>query len=72
MRRGANNTYTLRLAKDVYPKQPSVKRYTVELDSALFDGPQFTVADVEPFALAIRTTPSWSNGQLQTLAIRMR
>ena len=27
MRRGASNTYTLRLAEDVYPNQPNVRRY---------------------------------------------
>ncbi|BCJ83049.1 arabinofuranosyltransferase AftA [Mycolicibacterium sp. NCC-Tsukiji] len=55
MHRGADKTYTLRLAKDVYPNQPNVKRYTIELDSALFDGPQFTVIDIGPFTLAVRT-----------------
>ncbi|MFN8042925.1 MAG: galactan 5-O-arabinofuranosyltransferase [Mycobacterium sp.] len=53
MRRGANDTYTLRLAEDVYPNQPNVRRYTVDFDSALFDK-HFTVTDVGPFVLAIR------------------
>ena len=43
MRPGANDTYTLRLAQDVYPNQPNVKRYQVALDAALFDDPQFSV-----------------------------
>ena len=43
MRRGANDSYTLRLAEDVYPNQPNVRRYTVDLDAALFAGPHFTV-----------------------------
>ena len=30
MRRGANDTYTLRLAADVYPNQPNVRRYHVD------------------------------------------
>ncbi|MCG5432964.1 galactan 5-O-arabinofuranosyltransferase [Mycobacterium sp. MYCO198283] len=55
MRRGAGDTYTLRLASDVYPNQPNVKRYTVELDDALFDDPRFTVRAIGPFVLAIRT-----------------
>lgn len=55
MRRGANDTYTLRLAEDVYPNQPNVRRYTVDLDAALFDGPQFTVTEIGPFVLAVRT-----------------
>ena len=53
MRRGANDTYTLRLAEDVYPNQPNVRRYTVDFDSALFDK-HFTVKDIGPFVLAIR------------------
>jgi galactan 5-O-arabinofuranosyltransferase len=55
MRRGAGNTYTLRLAKDVYPNHPNVRRYTVDLDAKLFDGPQFTVEKIGPFVLAIRS-----------------
>ncbi|TXI50784.1 galactan 5-O-arabinofuranosyltransferase [Mycolicibacter arupensis] len=55
MRHGSGDTYTLRLARDVYPNQPNVRRYTVELDTALFDGPGFTVRRIGPFVLAIRT-----------------
>ncbi len=54
MRRGAGDTYTLRLASDVYPNQPNVRRYHVELDNALFDDPRFDVSTVGPFVLAIR------------------
>ncbi|TFV56737.1 arabinofuranosyltransferase [Mycobacterium sp. PS03-16] len=54
MRRGANDTYTLRLASDVYPNQPNVRRYQVALDAALFDDPRFQVTDIGPFVLAIR------------------
>jgi galactan 5-O-arabinofuranosyltransferase len=54
MRRGANDTYTLRLASDVYPNQPNVRRYHVALDNALFDDPRFDVSTVGPFVLAIR------------------
>ena len=54
MRRGANDTYTLRLAEDVYPNQPNVRRYTVELKAALFADPRFTVEKLGPFVLAIR------------------
>jgi galactan 5-O-arabinofuranosyltransferase len=54
MRHGANNNYTLRLAEDVYPNQPNVRRYTVELRAALFDDPRFAVQSVGPFVLAIR------------------
>jgi len=55
MRRGASDTYTLRLASDVYPNQPNVRRYHVELDKALFDDPRFNLSTVGPFVLAIRT-----------------
>ena len=54
MRRGANDTYTLRLAQDVYPNQPNVRRYTVPLDAALFKDPRFNVTAIGPFMLAIR------------------
>ncbi|MCB0948206.1 MAG: galactan 5-O-arabinofuranosyltransferase [Mycobacterium sp.] len=48
------DTYTLRLASDVYPNQPNVRRYHVELDAALFDDPRFDVSTIGPFVLAIR------------------
>jgi galactan 5-O-arabinofuranosyltransferase len=54
MRRGANENYTLRLASDVYPNQPNVKRYHVPFDAKLFDDPRFDVSTVGPFVLAIR------------------
>ncbi|OBG35703.1 galactan 5-O-arabinofuranosyltransferase [Mycobacterium sp. E3198] len=58
MRRGANSTYTLRLAQDVYPNQPNVRRYTVDLPAALFADPHFVVDSVGPFVLAIRKPTS--------------
>ncbi|WP_197906181.1 galactan 5-O-arabinofuranosyltransferase [Mycolicibacterium litorale] len=54
MRRGSEDTYTLRLASDVYPNHPNVRRYQVKLDAALFDDPRFAVSDIGPFVLAIR------------------
>jgi galactan 5-O-arabinofuranosyltransferase len=51
---GATSTYTLRLAEDVYPNQPNVRRYTVEFNAALFADPRFTVTTVGPFVLAVR------------------
>lgn len=58
MRRGAGPgsgaSYTLRLAEDVYPNQPNVRRYTVDLKAALFADPRFTVETIGPFVLAIR------------------
>ena len=51
---GSANTYTLRLAEDVYPNQPNVRRYTVDLDARLFVEPHFTVSAIGPFVLAIR------------------
>nr|WP_253861523.1 galactan 5-O-arabinofuranosyltransferase [Mycobacterium asiaticum] len=58
MRRGAGNTYTLRLAEDVYPNQPNVRRYTVDLKAALFSDPRFVVETIGPFVLAIRKPSS--------------
>ena len=54
MRRGANDTHTLRLASDVHPNQPNVRRYQVALHAALFDDPRFSVTNIGPFVLAIR------------------
>ena len=54
---GSSNTYTLRLAEDVYPNQPNVRRYTVDLDAELFAAPHFTVKTIGPFVLAIRNRP---------------
>ena len=54
MRRGTSNTYTLRLAEDVYPNQPNVRRYTVDLRSVMFADPRFAVETIGPFVLAIR------------------
>ena len=51
---GASSTYTLRLAEDVYPNQPNVRRYTVELNAAIFDDPRFSVTKIGPFVLAVR------------------
>ncbi|CCQ14410.1 putative arabinofuranosyltransferase [Rhodococcus sp. AW25M09] len=54
-RRGADG-YTLRLAEDVYPNDPNVRRYTVTFDESLFEDPRFTVTDIGPFALVVRTS----------------
>ena len=54
MRRGAGGTYTLRLASDVYPNQPNVRRYQVQIDAALFADPRFSVTEIGPYVLAIR------------------
>jgi galactan 5-O-arabinofuranosyltransferase len=55
LRRGAgSDVYTLRLAEDVYPNHPNVRRYTVDFDAALFAEPEFTVERIGPFVLAIR------------------
>ncbi|MGW4636615.1 arabinofuranosyltransferase [Nocardia sp. NPDC004415] len=45
------DTYTLRLAADVYPNDPNVKRYTVAFPKALFTDPIFTTTDIGPFTL---------------------
>ncbi|HLR99302.1 MAG TPA: galactan 5-O-arabinofuranosyltransferase [Mycolicibacillus parakoreensis] len=51
---GAGERYTLRLAEDVYPNHPNVRRYTVDLSADLFDDPQFEVSRIGPFVLAVR------------------
>ncbi|WP_408610016.1 galactan 5-O-arabinofuranosyltransferase [Gordonia insulae] len=46
--------YTLRLAEDVYPNDPNVKRYTVTFDPAAFSDPRFRVTEVGPFVVVVR------------------
>lgn len=52
--RRSGDTYTLRLAKDVYPNDPNVERYTVAFDKSLFDSAAFTKTDIGPFTLITR------------------
>jgi len=52
-RQGAEG-YTLRLAEDVYPNDPNVRRYTVTFPKELFDDPRFTVTEVGPFVVVTR------------------
>jgi galactan 5-O-arabinofuranosyltransferase len=54
MRHGGTGTYTLRLAEDVYPNQPNVRRYQVALQATLFDDKHWQMSDIGPFVLAIR------------------
>ncbi|MFE7798401.1 galactan 5-O-arabinofuranosyltransferase [Nocardia sp. NPDC057440] len=49
--RSSGDNYTLRLAEDVYPNDPNVKRYTVTFPKKLFDDPHFTTTDIGPFTL---------------------
>ncbi|GAA4394256.1 galactan 5-O-arabinofuranosyltransferase [Tsukamurella soli] len=52
--RSASDGYELRLAEDVYPNNPNVKRYTVAYPPALFDDPRFDVSTVGPFVVVVR------------------
>ncbi|WP_072689409.1 galactan 5-O-arabinofuranosyltransferase [Rhodococcus marinonascens] len=47
--------YTLRLAEDVYPNDPNVRRYTVTFSKDLFDDPRFTVSETGPFVVVSRS-----------------
>ncbi|WP_199856519.1 arabinofuranosyltransferase [Nocardia suismassiliense] len=49
--RRSDDAYTLRLAKDVYPNDPNVERYTVAFPKELFADPRFTTTDIGPFTL---------------------
>ncbi|MER7455123.1 arabinofuranosyltransferase, partial [Nocardia beijingensis] len=49
--RNSGDTYTLRLAKDVYPNDPNVARYSVSFPKELFADPRFTTTDIGPFTL---------------------
>ncbi|WP_396246705.1 galactan 5-O-arabinofuranosyltransferase [Gordonia sp. CNJ-863] len=52
--RYSSDGYSLRLAEDVYPNDPNVKRYTVTFDPSVFDDPRFEVTEVGPFVLVVR------------------
>ncbi|MEU7629867.1 galactan 5-O-arabinofuranosyltransferase [Nocardia sp. NPDC049220] len=49
--RHSGDAYTLRLAKDVYPNDPNVARYSVTFPKKLFADPRFTTTDIGPFTL---------------------
>ncbi|MFD3594104.1 galactan 5-O-arabinofuranosyltransferase [Nocardia sp. NPDC058640] len=49
--RTEGDNYTLRLAEDVYPNDPNVKRYTVTFPKSLFTDPTFTPTPIGPFTL---------------------
>ncbi|MEU1953619.1 galactan 5-O-arabinofuranosyltransferase [Nocardia rhamnosiphila] len=51
--RRSGDEYTLRLAADVYPNDPNVRRYTVAFPAKLFEDPRFTVTDIGPFTLVV-------------------
>ncbi|MFI6870919.1 galactan 5-O-arabinofuranosyltransferase [Nocardia sp. NPDC050406] len=51
--RQAGDSYSLRLAKDVYPNDPNVKRYQVAFPKELFEDPRFQVTDIGPFTLVV-------------------
>ncbi|MFC9786921.1 galactan 5-O-arabinofuranosyltransferase [Rhodococcus sp. NPDC127528] len=52
--RKSDKGYTLRLAQDVYPNDPNVKRYTVTFPEKLFDDPRFVKTEVGPFVVVTR------------------
>ncbi|WP_425295838.1 galactan 5-O-arabinofuranosyltransferase [Nocardia abscessus] len=49
--RRSGDAYTLRLAKDVYPNDPNVERYSVSFPKEVFADPRFTTTDIGPFTL---------------------
>ncbi|MBF6144158.1 galactan 5-O-arabinofuranosyltransferase [Nocardia nova] len=53
--RRSGENYTLRLAEDVYPNDPNVRRYTVEFPGTLFADPHFRITDIGPFTLVVRS-----------------
>jgi galactan 5-O-arabinofuranosyltransferase len=52
--RHSDDGYTLRLARDVYPNDPNVERYTVTFDPAAFADNRFQITTVGPFVLVVR------------------
>ncbi|WP_040864260.1 galactan 5-O-arabinofuranosyltransferase [Nocardia exalbida] len=49
--RRSGDSYTLRLAEDVYPNDPNVARYSVSFPKELFADSRFTSTDIGPFTL---------------------
>ena len=45
---------SLRLAEDVYPNDPNVRRYTVVFAEKLFEDPRFAVTETGPFVVIVR------------------
>lgn len=52
--RVSGDNYTLRLAKDSYPNDPNVKRYTVAFPKKLFDTGAYARQQIGPFVLVVR------------------
>ncbi|HMS75742.1 arabinofuranosyltransferase, partial [Gordonia sp. (in: high G+C Gram-positive bacteria)] len=52
--RHSDDGYTLRLARDVYPNDPNVERYTVTFNPKVFADNHFQVTAVGPFVLVVR------------------
>lgn len=52
--RSSGDKYTLRLAEDVYPNDPNVRRYTVSFPKTLFEDPHFQLTNIGPFTLVVR------------------
>ncbi|QKT13876.1 galactan 5-O-arabinofuranosyltransferase [Rhodococcus sp. W8901] len=52
--RKGSDGYTLRLAEDVYPNDPNVRRYSVTFPKELFDDPRFTIEEAGPFVVVNR------------------
>ncbi|GAB2699417.1 galactan 5-O-arabinofuranosyltransferase [Nocardia thraciensis] len=52
--RRSGDSYTLRLAEDVYPNDPNVRRYTVSFPTTLFEDPHFQRTDIGPFTVVVR------------------
>ncbi|GAB3135472.1 galactan 5-O-arabinofuranosyltransferase [Tsukamurella serpentis] len=44
----------LRLAEDVYPNDPNVRRYSVTFPEKLFEDPRFAVTETGPFVVIVR------------------
>ncbi|WP_019201668.1 galactan 5-O-arabinofuranosyltransferase [Tsukamurella sp. 1534] len=52
--RRSSDGLALRLAEDVYPNDPNVRRYTVTFPEKLFDDPRFVAGEVGPFVVIVR------------------
>ena len=51
--RRAGSGYSLRLAEDVFPNDPNVRRFSATIPATALRGPHFTVREVGPFSVIL-------------------
>ncbi|OEY07552.1 hypothetical protein A0K93_05910 [Corynebacterium sp. BCW_4722] len=60
---GGDGMYKTHVAHDIYPSQPNVRYEAVEFNPAGFEGPEWDVKQIGPFAVAVRVAESGKPGK---------